>query len=101
MLSDSTIVSRQLHAFADSSTYSFGACVYLRTKRADGTVECALIMGKNKLCPLKRTVTVTRIELSAAVLNIRLKKLVEKELSGQVDDIFLETDVFRICEYLR
>ncbi|XP_018371806.1 PREDICTED: uncharacterized protein LOC108766801 [Trachymyrmex cornetzi] len=56
-----------LHGFSDASTAAFAAAVYLRTVNVDGSITVSLLVAKSKVAPLK-TMSVPRLELSAAVL---------------------------------
>jgi hypothetical protein len=64
----------KLHGFSDASEKSYGACVYIRILPTNGPVESNLLCSKKYLAPLK-TVSIPRLELSAALL---LAKLVAK-----------------------
>ena len=60
------IQRRELHHFSDASSQGYGAVSYLRQIDVNGGVHCSLVMAKSRLAPLK-TVTIPRMELSAAV----------------------------------
>jgi hypothetical protein len=64
----------ELHGFSDASEKSYGACVYIRLVPMNGPVESNLLCSKNKVAP-SQTVSIPRLELSAALL---LAKLVTK-----------------------
>jgi len=78
------IVSAELHHFSDASTEGYGQCSYLRLVDSDGHVHCSLVMAKSRVAPLKH-VTVPRLELTAAVLSVRISVLLRKQL--KYDDI--------------
>lgn len=67
----STSQALELHGFLDASQDALGAVIYLRTfsEFADATVT--LLTAKSKVAPLKKQ-TILRLELSAAVLLVRL-----------------------------
>ena len=89
----------ELHTFADASTVGYGACTYLRSVYYDGTVNCGLVFGKSRVAPLKK-VSVPCLELVAAVLAAKLRKLVRKELSVNIDEVFFWTDATVVLRYL-
>ncbi|XP_065081193.1 uncharacterized protein LOC135703798 [Ochlerotatus camptorhynchus] len=64
----------EIHGFADFSKCAYGACIYLRCIRKDGSTVSNLLCSKSKVAPL-RELTIPRLELCAAQL---LAKLVDK-----------------------
>ena len=68
----------QLHAFCDASLTAYGACVYLRSEVGQ-TVKTMLLCSKSRVSPLK-TLTVPKLELSAALLLAELVDVVIKTL---------------------
>ena len=95
------IVNRQLHAFADGSQEAFGCCVYLRSEDEKGNVETQLVMAKSKICPIKKALSVPRIELSAGVLSVRVCRLVQDELSVPIDSIEYWVDSVSTLRYIQ
>ena len=73
------ITSFQIHHFADSSSEAYGACSYLRLTNEQGSIHCCLLIGKCRLAPLK-TLSIPKLELTAAVLAVRLDIMIRKEL---------------------
>ncbi|XP_061177764.1 uncharacterized protein LOC133186549 [Saccostrea echinata] len=69
----------QLHCFADASTLGMGVVIYLRMSDDHGNVHCSCVMGKSRVAPLK-TMTIPRMELTAATLAVKLSKLVDEQL---------------------
>lgn len=88
----------QLHTFADASFKGYGACSYLRLINEDGEVHCSFIMGKARVSPIK-AVTIPRLELTAAVLSVRLSSLLQKELEYDLKQTFW-TDSKVVLGYL-
>lgn len=69
----------QIHAFCDASLAAYGACVYVRSKRGE-VVNSVLLCSKSRVSPLK-SLTVPKLELSAACLLADLLDVVIKSLS--------------------
>ncbi|XP_055589277.1 uncharacterized protein LOC129741562 [Uranotaenia lowii] len=66
----------QLHIFCDASEQAYASVAFLRAQ-IEGSIHCALVSGKSKVAPLK-TVSIPRLELQAAVLGVRLQKLIKE-----------------------
>lgn len=69
----------ELHHFSDASVTGYGVCSYLRAVSTSGEVHCTLVMGKSRVAPIKVT-TIPRLELSAAVVAVRISDMLKKEL---------------------
>ena len=76
------VTSAELHHFSDASTEGYGQCSYLRLVDNDKRVHCAFVMGKARVTPLK-IVTIPRLELTAAVVSVRISNLLKRELTLQ------------------
>lgn len=61
----------ELHGFSDASTRAYAAAVYLQVTLPDESVTVTLLVAKSKVAPIK-TLSVPRLELSAALLLARL-----------------------------
>ena len=73
------VKSVELHYFSDASTNGYGQCTYLHLKNDEQQVHCALVMGKARVVPLKPT-TVPHLELTAALLSVKISTLLRKVL---------------------
>ena len=80
-------VSMQIHHFADASSYGYGACSYLRLVDHSGSICLSFFMGKSRPAPIK-SVSIPRLELTAAVLAARLDELAKRELKLPLDSFF-------------
>ena len=85
------VVSVQIHHFADASSYGYGTCSYLRLEDEFGSVCLSFIIGKSRLAPVK-SVSIPRLELTAAVLAVRLDVLVRKEIDLPVGSSYFWID---------
>ena len=70
---------KTIHTFVDASKDAFGAVSYVRNARQDRVVETRFISSKTKVAPLA-TISLPRLELSAAVMGLRLAQSVSKVL---------------------
>ena len=81
------VVTVQIHHFADASSYGYGACSYLRLVNEQGIICLSFLMGKSRLAAMK-SVSIPRLELTAAVLAVRLDELTKGELDLSVPSFF-------------
>ena len=84
-------MSVQIHHFADASSYGYGTCSYLRLEDEFGSVCLSFIIGKSRLAPIK-SVSIPRLELTAAVLAVKLDVLVRKEIDLPVGSSYFWID---------
>ena len=69
----------ELHHFCDGSQLAYGTCTYIWLLNKVGKVHVQLLMAKGRLTPL-RPITIPRIELSAAVLTVKVNEVLSNEL---------------------
>ena len=83
-----TVRSAQLHHFSDASTNGYGQCSYIRLENDKGKIHCSLVLGKARVAPLKM-VTIPRLELTAAVVSVRVSEMLRQELQYEgMQEIF-------------
>ena len=80
-----------LHLLSDASRQGFAAVAYLRLKDVTNQVHCAFVMGKARLAPI-REISIPRLELTAAVISVRLSKIIREELDMTIDRVCYWTD---------
>ena len=73
------VTNVQFHHFSDASNKGYGQCSYLRMENDKGNVNCAFVMGKARVTPLK-PVTIPRLELTAAVVSVNASEQLQCEL---------------------
>jgi len=84
----------EVHGFCDVSQCAFGACIYLRTKLGLNDNYSKLLCSKSRVAPFK-TVSLPRLELSAALL---MARLINKETSWNSRNAWLIYDrTQRLC----
>ena len=64
--------------FSDGSNNAYDACAYVRWELSTGEFDSYLILSKNRLAPVKR-MSIDGIELCGAVLNKRLKTILQQQ----------------------
>ena len=94
---DDTAV-HQLHFFSDASERGYTAVAYLRTVYKLGKISCSFIIGKARLCPKKST-SIPRLELTAAVLSVQISKMVQEELRLPITDVVFWYDSTSVLQY--
>ena len=90
----------EAHNFSDASEVGYGAVSYLRFKSVDGRIHCAFIIGKSRVSPLK-TVSIPRLELTAATVAVRLDSILKRELDMKIDATYFWTDSTSVLAYIR
>lgn len=95
------VVRREVHIFSDASEKCYGACCYVREVNETGEVSCALVFAKSRLAPLRRTLTLVRLELQGAVTAVHAKELVMSELDVPVDDVYFWVDSMPVLGYIQ
>ena len=73
--------------FSDGSDSAYGACAYVRWALDGGGFVSNPVMSKNRLASIKK-MSIDRIELCGAVLNKRLRLLLERESRYQFAKCF-------------
>ncbi|CAK1589887.1 unnamed protein product [Parnassius mnemosyne] len=77
----------ELHGFCDSSERAFGCAIYCRTSKNHHSMV-VLVAAKTRLVPIKKPITIPRLELNAAVLLSKLMNKVVNCLSTYNIQIF-------------
>jgi len=89
----------ELHHFSDASTEGYGQCSYLRLVDKRNRVNCSLVMGKARVTPLK-PINVPRLELTAAVVSVRVSEMLRRELRYNEIEEVLWTDSKVVQAYI-
>ena len=94
----STLKRIEFHCFSDASEVAYGAAVYIKTI-SDVETNVSLVMGKSRVAPLK-TLSIPRLELTAAVVATKLHKFIVEEADIKVDASYFWTDSMTVLKYL-
>ena len=96
----SFVQDAQMHHFCDASEEAYGAVSYIRLMNADGEVHCSLLMAKSRLAPVK-PMTIPRLELSAAVIAVRMDTTLRNELRISLRESVFWTDSEIVLKYIK
>ena len=91
--------SSQLHTFSDASQQGYGAVTYLRITNGSGDIHCSFLIAKSQQTPQK-SVSIPRLELSAAVVATRLNQMIQHELDVVTDESFFWIDSTCMLSYI-
>ncbi|XP_041947173.1 uncharacterized protein LOC121708505, partial [Alosa sapidissima] len=94
------ITSAQLHHFSDASESGYGCVTYVRLSNSGHEVHTSFLMGKSRVAPLKQT-TMPRMELTAAVLAVRMDRLIKAELQLALENSIFWTDSTSTLKYIQ
>lgn len=72
--------------FSDGSDKAYGFAAYIRWQLDDGRFWCKLVMAKSRIAPMRK-ISTPQMELNAAVLSKRGRKVLEKELRFDFEKI--------------
>ena len=90
----------ELHIFSDASEVAFGAVAYIRYQlKEDGTT--AFLASKTHVAPIKRALSIPRLELQGALLAVRLYNALKKEIDVPVSRTMFWTDSTTVLCYLK
>lgn len=87
----------QLHLFSDASRLGYAAVRYLRLEDNNNHIHCAFVMGKARLAPLREN-SIPRLELTAAVISVRLSTIIQEELDLAVQGVYYWTDSMSVLK---
>ena len=62
----------QLIGFSDASPVAYGSCVYIKFVTRSGKIRVSFVTSKSRIAPLKREISIPRLELLGNVLLSRL-----------------------------
>ena len=93
----------ELHLFGDSSQDVFSAVGFLRAQvfcaSREITTEVAFVLGRARVAPMK-VMTVPMLELQAALLAARLKRVICRALTVTVDKVLMWTDSTMVLHWI-
>lgn len=97
---DSEVCRRDIHIFCDASNHAYGSVAYLRTESPQGQVEVASVTARSRVAP-KRQLSVPRLELCAALSGAQLARVLEKELTLNIQQVTLWSDSKTVLAWIQ
>lgn len=94
------VASAQMHHFSDASEQGYGVVSYLLLHNDQQQAYSTLLVSKARVTPL-RSITIPRLELTAATLASRIDKIWMKELKMPFQNSVFWTDSTSVLKYLR
>ena len=94
-----SVVRHELQHFSDTSFKGYSQCSYFRMVNAQGKVHCSFVIGNSRVTPLK-AVTVPRLELTAAVVSVKVSEQLRRELDMSITQEFFWTDSQVVLGYI-
>ncbi|XP_060518951.1 uncharacterized protein LOC132697424 [Cylas formicarius] len=94
----------EIHCFGDASEIGYCAVLYLRCLTSSASPVLHFVTAKSKVAPVKKIVSIPRLELWAAVLAARLVSFVATAIKSsdiEVTDIFCYSDSTVTLGWLR
>ena len=94
------IIDISIHHFSDGSEYGYGQCSYIRYVNKDVLIQCSSLLWKFR-ASLEKFIPIPRLEVTAAVLSVKVACLLTKEL--QIDGLKKRfwTDSQVVLTYIR
>ena len=89
----------QLHIFCDASHVGYGAAAYIRVQSRTQPTYCILLFAKARVAPLKK-ITIPRLELTAAVLGIKIFEIIKRNMNENCETIHFWTDSKTVLYYI-
>lgn len=90
---------RELHTFCDASEQAYGAVAYLRLSN-ENEVITSFVLARSRVAP-KKTISIPRLELCAALSGSQLASLLVKELSVPLHKVTLWSDSTTVLTWIR
>lgn len=90
----------ELHCFTDASKNAFATAVYLKSF-SEVKVQSHLIFSKSHLRPIKKKITIPRLELLGVLIGVRNIDFIIKSLKIEINSIFLWTDSQVVLYWLK
>ena len=89
-----------MHTFCDASQKAYSALAHWRFVYKNGDIHTSIILSKSRVAPLKPT-TIPRLELQAAVLGVRVAKMIMSEHQFHVKKRVFWSDSQTVLQWIK
>ena len=96
---EDTSIQREPHVFAEASEDMIGAVPYLRWKAKEYSTDFTFVIGKCEIAQM-RHLSIPRLESQAAVMEMRLKKQIVKELEMKINSCSFWSDSTTVLQWI-
>ena len=94
-----SLKTTEVHHFTDASEEGYGTVSYVRYIYTNGDAHCGFLMAKTRVTPVK-SITIPRLELTAAVTAVRVNAILEREIEIPVNAVHFWTDIQTVLRYI-
>ena len=94
------IVRTELHTFGDASEEAYCAVSYIRSVYQDGSIIMRIVKASTNLAS-KKTLSVPKLELNAALLAVRQSQFIERGITRPLDARWFRTDSSTVRNWIR
>jgi hypothetical protein len=91
----------ELHMFSDASELGFASVAYLRIQLSSSQFICHFLAAKSHLAPVKKVLTIPKLELQGAVMSVRLAETLQNELDLKISRVLFWTDALTVLRYIQ
>ena len=94
-------VRQEIHTFADARELGYGAFSYLRSLNVNNDIFCSLMLGKTRVVPIKKCITIPRFELQFALLAAKQCTSLKSEIGIICDSYLWSEEDLKALYYIR
>lgn len=94
------IASGQLHNVCDANEIGYGVVTNLRLINTENEVHVSFLFGKAGVAPLNK-LTIPRLELTSAMLAVRVERMLKTELQIPLTTAVFWTDNTFLLKYIK
>ncbi len=81
----------QKYIFCDTSERAYGSVAYMHTENNEGHVHVSFVLARSRVAPRKQ-MKIPGLELSAALTGVQVAKVLQAELTVDINHVILWSD---------